>query len=381
VSSRLSARRLQLNSLLASLLLYGASCAKPALAPPEYAPVVPGLPPLLTWLGEFTRPMGAMYPTLPDSTLFGSVSGLVRDGANAEWIAAIDEREGSRVAWLTIDAVEGKLAVTPTRLMSLRAGPRVDERRVTRADLEAITRLADGTFLMMEEGHIVKGEAWQPAMLQMTRDGIVTSVFTLPQRFQVHIDQARGVRDNQGFEGLTRLPDGHLILGLEQPLIEDGPMTSFDHGGSGLLIEMIPRGREWAVGREWRYQLDPTPHIDGFAAICSGGENGLVDLLAFSAVELFSMERACLQNPKTSETANSIRIFRVELSGNAARKTLLLDLNTLAGRLSPALEHLDNFEALSFGPPLVNGTKTLLIASDDNRRRTQKTSFLLFGLR
>ena len=349
--------------------------------PPEYTPAAPGLPPLLTWLGEYTRPMGAEYPTLPDSTLFGSISGLVRDGTGAEWIAAIDEREDSRVAWLTVDAVEGKLAVTPTRLMSLRAGPRVNERLVTRADLEAITRLSDGTFLMMEEGHIARGEVWQPAMLQMTRDGIVTSVYSLPERFQVHIDQARGVRDNQGFEGLARLPDGRLILGLEQPLIEDGPLTSFDHGGPGLLIEMIARGREWVKGREWRYPLDPTPHIDGFAAICTGGENGLVDLLAFSDVELFAMERACLQNPNTRETANSIRIFRVELSGNAARKTLLLDLGTLAGHLSPALERLDNFEALSFGPPLVNGTKTLLIASDDNRRRTQKTSFLLFGLK
>ena len=363
------------------LLALAVTCAKRQTSAPEFTPAVPGLPPLLTWLGEFTRPMGAVYPSLPDSSLFGSISGLVRDGANAEWLAVIDEREDTRMAWLTIDAIDGRLVVTPTRLMVLRAGPRVPERLVTRADLEAITRLADGTFLMIEEGHISKGEVWDPAILRMTRDGIVTAIVHLPRKFQVRMDQTRGVRDNQGFESLTRTPEGHLIAGLEQPLIEDGPPTSFEHGAQGLLVELVPHGQEWSAGREWRYPLDPTPHVDGFEAICTGGQNGLVELLAISDTELFAMERACLLNPTTLETANAIRIFNVELTAAGARKTLLLDLSTLTSRLSPALERLDNFEGLSYGPALVNGTKTLLVVSDDNFRKTQKTSFLLFGLR
>ena len=363
------------------LLALAVTCAKRQVGAPEFTPAVRGLPPLLSLLGEFTRPMGALYSSLPDSALFGSISGLVRDGANAEWVGVIDEREDSRVAWLTVDAVDGRLLVTPTRLMLLRAGPRIPERLVTRADLEAITRLPDGNFLMVEEGHIVKGDVWDPAILQMTRDGLVTAIVNFPRKFRVRTDQTRGVRENQGFESLTRTPNGRLIAGLEQPLIEDGPVTSFEHGSQGLLLEFVPRGRQWSAGREWRYQLDPTPHIDGFEAICDGGENGLVELLAISDTELFSMERACLQNPTTTDTANSIRIFDVDLSATVARKTLLLDLSNVAPRLSPALERLDNFEALSYGPSLVNGTKTLLVVSDDNFRKTQKTSFLLFGLR
>jgi hypothetical protein len=375
-------RRAHLLIVVAALFLeFAVACATRQTTPPEYTPAASGLPPLLTWLGEYTRPMGTTYPSLPDSALFGSISGLARDGANGEWLAVIDERENSRVAWLSIEAVDGRLLVTPTRLMALRAGPRVSERLVTRADLEAVTMLADGTFLMIEEGHISNGEVWEPALLQMTRDGVVTAVFALPKKFQLRFDQTRGVRENQGFEGLTRTPAGTLIAGLEQPLVEDGPTSSFDHGAAGLLVELVQRGRQWVVGREFRYPIDPTPHIDGFDAICDGGENGLVELLAINETELFSMERACLQNPKTRATANAIKIFNVELSRLGARKTLLLDLSTLAGRLSPALERLDNFEALAFGPPLVDGTKTLLVVSDDNFRTTQKTSFLLFGLR
>jgi hypothetical protein len=367
--------------IVSALGALAGACAARQVEPPKYEPVARGFPPLLTWLAEFTRPMGATYPLLPDSSLFGSISGLVRDGLNAEWIGVIDEREDSRVAWLGISLVNGQLLVTPTRLMLLRAGPGVPERLVTRADLEAITMLPDGTFLMVEEGHIAKGEVWQPAILQMTRDGLVTAIVDFPKKFRVNVDQKRGVRDNQGFEGLTRTPNGRLIAGLEQPLIEDGPLTSFERGAPGLLIEVVQRGRNWVAGREWRYQLDPTPHIDGFEAICDGGENGLVELLAINDTELFSMERACLQKPGTSETANSIRIYNVELSSIGARKTLLLDLASLAPRLSPALERLDNFEGLAFGPMLANGSSTLLVVSDDNFRTTQKTSFLLFGLK
>ena len=32
--------------------------------------------PLLIWLGEFTRPAGTVYPQLPDSSKYGSLSGL-----------------------------------------------------------------------------------------------------------------------------------------------------------------------------------------------------------------------------------------------------------------------------------------------------------------
>ena len=49
--------------------------------------------PLLVWLGEFTRPAGTVYPQLPDSAKFGSISGLAPDPATKQWVAAIDDRE------------------------------------------------------------------------------------------------------------------------------------------------------------------------------------------------------------------------------------------------------------------------------------------------
>ncbi len=58
----------------------------------------------------------------------------------------------------------------------------------------------------------------------------------------------------------------------------------------------------------------------------------------------------------------------------------MLDFDTIIDQLPPELDDLDNFEAMTFGPTLPDGGRTLLVVSDDNFRVTQKTVFLLFRL-
>lgn len=335
--------------------------------------------PQLTWIGEFTRPAGTTYPQLPDSKAFGSLSGLVRDALSADYVAVIDDRAGSRVAWLSVALAGGRLEVSPRRMQALRAGAGIDPRRATQADLEAIVVLPGGTFLMAEEGHRAGGEVWPPALLQVARDGTVTGIVGFPDEFQISAGGTTGLRDNQGFESLTRTPGGRLIAGLEQSLAQH-PVTTTERGGEGRLIEFEPNGASWRAGRQWRYTMAPTPPVAGYPAVCSDGENGLVELLAITETTLIAMERACWMNDAGTGAANAIQLFLVTLSGDTARKTLLLDLSPLAPRLSPALARLDNFEGLAFGPT-IDGRRSLLVMSDDNFRPTQRTSFLLFGMR
>ena len=342
--------------------------------------------PLLTWLGEFTRPSGTSYPQLADSSKYGSISGLAPDAQRKQWIGVIDDREPARVVWLTIDFGEGGLQVAPVRMQALGAGAGVEARRVTEADLESVVALPDGGFVMGEEGHVRtspspagSASVWQPALLKATRDGVVTHIIEFPKEFQITGDGKTGLRDNQGFEGLAITPSGRLIAGLEQPLLQDGAVT-FDRGGTGRLIEFERSGATFRTSRQWRYQINPTPIVENFDELCSDGENGLVELLALSDTTLISMERSCLVTKDRQFTANTVQLFSVELVDDDARKRLLLDFNTITSRLSAALSRLENFEALTFGP-IVNGQVTLLIGSDDNFRATQKTSFLLFGMR
>jgi len=343
------------------------------------SPVVPASP-SLKWLAEFTRPAGFVYPTLKDSARFGELSGLAADSTSGQWLAVIDDRD-SRVAWLSIEFADGRLNVVPNRLMPLRAGPGVADRVATRADLEAVVALPDGTFMLGEEGHTAEGEIWQPTILHVTREGLVTAAFDYPVPFQIEQGATRGLRPNQGFESLARLPNGHLVAGLEQPLFEDGETSSFDRGGRGRLLEFVPVDGGWRSGRQWTYQIDPTPRLAGFDALCENGGNGLVELLSLSDTTLLSMERACVQNSQTKEVTTPIQIFVVDLVDGEARKRLVLDLVALAKQLPRGLKHLDNFEAMAFGPRASDGGATLLIASDDNFRSTQQTAFLLFEMK
>jgi len=357
-----------------------ASPAGPRVPPPDLAPVR-GIPPLLTWIAEVTRPSGTAYATLPDSTQYGGLSGLAYDAGSGEWLGVIDDRAGTRVAWHAMTFDGGQLQVIPTRIQALTAGPGVPPEVATSADLEAVVVLPDGTFLMSEEGHRTADGVWQPALLQVTREGVVTGVVPFPPAFQLGADPARGLRNNQGFESLTRLPNGRLMAGLEQPLLEDGLPPTFEQGAYGRLVEFEPRRGTWRAGREWRYPIAPMPRIEGFDEVCAGGENGLVDLLALTDTLLLALERGCAIDPATQRTANAIQVFAVELAGANIRKTRVLDLSQLTDRLSPALARLDNFEALALGPSFPGSGPTLLVASDDNFNKAQKQSFLLFGLR
>jgi hypothetical protein len=335
--------------------------------------------PLLTWVGEFTRPSGTILPQQASSLRFGSLSGLAPDERSQQWIAAIDDRSNSRVAWLTVAGSEKGMEVTVTRMLPLRPGVGMSDRVTTEADLEAIVALRDGTFLLAEEGHRIEGNVWQPALLRMNRDGVVTAAIDFPVEMQITGDGKSGLRENQGFESLTVTPKGRVITGLEQPLVQDG-LVSFERGGAGRLIEFVPAGSTFRPGKQWRYMISPTPRLEGYPDTCTDGENGLVELLALSETRLISMERACVTDRESGRTANTVQLFMVDLVEGDARKQELLNFDAMASRLSPALATLENFEAMTFGP-VINGIPTLLIASDDNFRKTQKTAFLLLGMR
>ena len=93
---------------------------------------------------------------------------------------------------------------------------------------------------------------------------------------------------------------------------------------------------------------------------------------------------------------NRVRIFRTWLDGatdissfdccadgtasSRPRKTLVLDLADVRG-LSRRSRASRTSRAWGFGPPLPDGSRTILLVSDDNFSQRQRTTFLLFRLR
>ena len=353
----------------------------------------------LTYLASSVSVPGTL--TVPGEALrFGSVSGLAFDRISGEWVAAMDDTARPRLAWLDITAGVDGPRVTPRRFTFLRIVPGGAPAEVIGAlDMESLVALPDGGFATSNEGHIDRrGVAHQPVVLRLTRDGGVTHLVRPRAAFTIDPAQpGRGVRHNLGLESLARTPDGRLLSGLEQPLAQDGPVSSATVGGRVRLVEFVPEGDTWRPGREWAYDLDPTPRHQGYGQACDDGENGLSELYALDDTHLVALERACLRGAVGMPAFNPVRLHLIDLadaddvSAHASlagvpvrpvRKRLLLDLTSLPpSRLPEALRTWSNFEGIADGPPAPDGAPTLLLVSDDNFRDSQTLAFLWLKLR
>jgi len=334
-----------------------------------------------------------------DVLRLGSVSGLAFDPASGQWVGAMDDVFRPRLAWLDIVPEGSNLRIVPLRYLFLRAVPGVTPPGLLEAlDMESLVILPGGGFVTTNEGHLDRaGVPRQPGVIGIARDGSVTTVirprphFTMPP-----VDRTRGVRHNLGLESLTRTPDGRLVSGLEQPLAQDGAVSSATVGGRVRLLEFVPAGDSWTPGREWAYDLDPTPRQVGYGGPCTDGENGLSELYALDDHQLIALERACLNATKAGQPAfNPVRLHLVDLTGaddvsahaslagvtvRPARKRLLLDLATVTMRAAPELRGWSNFEGISAGPPAPDGTPTIVLVSDDNFRDSQTFAFVWLKL-
>lgn len=376
-------------ALLLALALLAVACAgradRGARDPSSPAPRL---------LGVFA----AWANTLPavDGLAVGSLSALAYDGTSRRWVGASDEIQQPRLVWFEL-GLGPAITVVPTATTRLTLGPGLPQDTLTALDMEGLALFPDGSFAVSHEGHIDRtGTARQPRVLRVTRDGVVTDVIRPRPAFAIDpADRARGVRHNLGFEGLTRTPAGRLVAGLEQPLAQDGPVSSRERGGVVRLAEFVETGGAWAPGREWAYALEPTPAVDGYTQTCADGENGLSALLALSETTFLAVERACLLGPPGATAYNPVRVFMVDVDGAddvsglpslagaspvLARKRLVQDLAAWRPQLPASLRTLANFEGAALGPPGPRGERTVMLVSDDNFRPTQTTAFLWFTL-
>ncbi|MEZ5290780.1 MAG: esterase-like activity of phytase family protein [Vicinamibacterales bacterium] len=375
---------------LVAALAAGAACA----------PVLPatvgraGDPPEVRLLGASAIWAGTWPPL--DGVRVGSLSALAYDSASRRWMAASDDIVRPRLLWFDVSG-SPSLDPMPVGVTFITAGPGAPPDALTALDMEGLAVLGDGSLAVSHEGHVDRrGVARQPQVLFATREGVVTGGVRPRERFTIDpADRTHGVRHNLGLESLTRTPDGRLLSGLEQPLAQDGPVSSAARGGVVRLVEFVPGPPAWRPGREWAYQLEPTPSVAGYGPACEDGENGLSDLLALTDSTLLALERACLLASDGAPAYNPVRLFEVTLDGAddvsgldslagaapvLARKRLVVDLAQWRSRLPPALATLSNFEGMAFGPPGPAGETTVMLVSDDNFRPTQTTAFLWLAL-
>lgn len=234
--------------------------------------------------------------------------------------------------------------------------------------------------------------------------GAWLSRLPIPNRYlpRTENDRPIGVQNNQAFESLTlsathygnatrygnTLEPFRIFAATESALWQD---LSADGGNADGGHETEPstgltpiRFMHYLVGDQ---TLLLAEHLYAIDALPDGAENlGLSDLLVLDQGGHFlSLERSF------GLTGFGIRIFQLALGGatdiapipalagdlagiTPIQKRLLLDLSTLGIRL-------DNYEGMTLGPQLPDGSPSLILISDDNFNPLQTSELLVFRLR
>lgn len=197
-------------------------------------------------------------------------------------------------------------------------------------------------------------------------------------------ENTKGVRNNLAFESLTINQTGlvdvdpfRLFTATESATIQDDLGKADVNARIRLMHYGInPIGSPILIA-EHLYLLEP--------ASIEVISNGLTELLALKEEGTFlSLERTF------GFTGAGAKIFEVVV-GNATdisnvsslkedisqirplKKKLLLDLQELG-------IYLDNLEGMTFGPRLADGSRSLILVSDNNFNEEQLTQFLLFKI-
>lgn len=365
--------------LLAALALAG--CAAPPQAPPATACA------RLQWLGSTTI---ARDEPINGATT-GGISGLDYDARHGDYVAISDDRSARGPArWMRL-----RVEQVPAER---RAGPNPWQAQVTAVhplrgadgqwlrprhaapphqavpDPEAIRLLPDGGLLWTEEGD--PGRGFAPSLVRADGQGRERARWFYP--FEEEAGTS-GVRSNFGFEGLAVTPDGRQAwLALEAPLRQDGPRASADRSGAPVRISLVDLS-DGRLLRQIAYQPDAVPAAS-WGPLRRREVNGISEILLDGPDHLLVLERS--YSPGHGFGA---RLYRIALDApdtlalpsfartppQSAAKERIADLSTVQrGRL-------DNMEAMSWGPPLPDGTRVLVFASDDNFNPSQANQVLI----
>jgi len=366
------------------------------------APAVAGTPaaavsdrarqPHLAYAGESTLAAGLTF----EGTVVGGLSSITYDAARDRYYALSDAQpnlgQGTvRFYTLAVDTSDGALdagdvQVVDVTVLTDAAGVPLQGGTV---DPEGLTLTAQGTLIVTSEGFAVPATSTTAARLvapfvrEFTLAGRQIREVSLPP-YVTPDGATTGVRQNLGLESAAVTPDGrHLLTGFENALVQDGPASTLTTTSASRLLDIELTTGD--VQGEYVYRDDRVAE----APVPAGAftVNGLVELLPFNRRFGLAMERSF-----SVGAGNTIKLYRYALAGaddvsgvadldlaapvREASKTPVLDLDAVAG--SEGLT-LDNIEGMTLGPRLPDGSRALLLVSDNNFTAGQVSQFLLFS--
>ncbi len=324
-------------------------------------------------------------------TELGGLSGIVYDKIQKKLLAISDDRgyvNDARFYEFNLILNEKIFSVAPISVTTLKSKEGLVFKKGY-PDFEGITLLGDN-ILVSSEGGIDRKIPTNPELFVFNRKGEFVEQYPVPEKFlppiKANQDKPKGARDNQVFEALSTSLDGKIVMmGTEEALFQDGPISNVNYSSPVRIIVY----KEKKVASELAYKLEK---VEALKAIdLSPGVTGLTDLAVIDERNFYSLERTYL--PFLNK--NVIRIFKCKVTDQttnissmdslkdmnyvSVEKELVADLDDYLTAMTPPT--LDNIEGLAFGPILSNGNQTLLVVSDNNFGKNQRTLFMAFEIK
>ena len=248
-------------------------------------------------------------------------------------------------------------------------------------DPEGLAISPRNTIYISSEGNPTKDVEPFIAEYDITT-GKQISELPIPQRYLTE-EGSKGIQENSAFESLTinrtGLPEDpfRVFTATENALLQDESFEGEEQARIRFLHYLVnPVGNPIIVA-EYLYLLEPAP-----VEVIS---NGLTELLALPTEGyLLSLERTY------GFTGAGAKIFQVVV-GNATDTSQIESMRGNLGQIQPLKKellldladlgiYLDNLEGMSLGPRLPDGSRSLLLISDDNFNDEQISQLLLFRL-
>ncbi|MBO0905514.1 esterase-like activity of phytase family protein [Jiella sp. MQZ13P-4] len=330
--------------------------------------------PAPTYRGEFVVPTGLKL----SGSEFGGISGLDYDPESETFYAISDdrsERAPARFYALKLALSEkgiGTLDIAATETLENADGKPFAAGAI---DPEAIRIDAKRRKIYWSS----EGDgAGRPQIFAAGMDGRAERSFDLPEAFLPDAGGTRGIHENLAFEGLAISPDGTTLYAMtENALVQDGDKATFEAGSRSRLLAIDLRTGK--PGAEYVYETDRIP----FRPKEEGGsaDNGVSEMTALPDGRLVTVERSYVAG-----VGNHIAFYVVDPKAGEA-----IGEGTAAADVAPLKKtqwfkidegdfgglDIDNIECLTFGPEIA-GERSIVIASDNNFSRHQKTQFVLF---
>lgn len=340
-------------------------------------------------LGEIRWPHDTQYA----GTTVGGLSSIDYDARSGLYYLVSDDRSFHDAARLytariryDAEGLHGVALQDRIWLLNPRqqrfAGSSAPEPGVAVPDPEALRLLPGGdTLLWSSEGDFRRG--FGPQLVEASIDGRWLRAWPLPPQLDLPAPSTattQGPRGNLTLEGLSLSADGKTLwLSMEGALRQDGPLPGPGRAGAPVRLTAYDAATRRPL-RQLAYVPDALPEDLGL--LSRHAVNGVSDILADGPGHMLVLERsyapargfgARIYRIRTDEAAGTDTLALQQLTpGNhrPVHKTLLLDL-ARAG-----LKSVDNLEGMSWGEPLADGARIVLLVSDNNFNPAEVTQFV-----